>query len=1063
LRKLISYFVRNPLMGNTLMVLLLLSGVFGYFQLHSSLYPELDPRLITIQTVFPGASPQEIEEGIVNKIEQNLIGISGIEHVTSHAYENAGIVSVELSDGIDDKLLLQEVNNAVSQINSFPAQMEKPVIALAEFQSFAMDFALTSTGSLFDLKTKALEIKSALLALGEISKIELIGMPKEQFEISLQEEALRRFNVSFAEIESATRQTNIDITGGMIKTDEKDFLIRAKNKGKTVVELENIIIKSSPNGGSISLKTVADVKKKWEENTQLVYFDGRAAIQFRIRNTIQEDVLVITEKLTEFIANFNQKHQVFQITIIKDGSDELKERLQLLSKNGFYGFILVVIMLALFLHWRLAFWVGWAIPICFCGMTFWAVYAGVTINLFALFGMIIVIGILVDDGIVIAENIYQKYEQGLSPEKAAIEGTVEMFPAIFGSILTTIIGFSSIFFVDGIMGQFGLDLALVVIISLIFSLIECTLILPAHIAHSKALKEGIEASNFFKKGFDSLLQFLKNRLYQPVLKLTLQFPLPVLAFCIVLLIITIGAYQGGVIRSTFFPNMPVERFFVDVKMPSGTSQSITASVLKKIEEEAVELNQEIKERQKIGNRDMFTDIIRQIGPSNTEGKLTVYILAAEERGNITARDLSGQLRDRVQLDRPVEQIQFWVRSGFGKPVDISLSHTNNQILDKAVDYLEKELKKIQELRDVNADNQKGLEEIIISLKPKGIALGFQLADVMQQIRAGFFGKEVQRLQKGEEEIKVWLRYDKSNRASSSFLSKMKIKGIDNLLVPLEEIADFSIENSITKITHYDNQRSVSVTAEIADSRVSVSQIMDAITTTIVPKLMQQFPATTISYKGEQREQDKTLSTVISSVMMMLLVIFFIIIFIFRSILQAVIVFCILPFGLVGIGLGHYLMDLPISMISLLGLGALLGILVNDALVFLITFNEKIKANIPVEQAILETGIIRFRPILLTSLTTIIGLGPILLEKSLGAQMLIPMAVSVAYGLLIVTVIVLLLIPCFLILTHRIREIILKNYNNLQGGDNVEIAIVGGYFLGIALLIAIFYLAWIIVI
>ncbi len=1006
-------------MGNTLMFFLFIIGFFGLMNLKSSLLPEVDPRMITIELVYPGSSPEEIEEGVITKVEENLKGLDGIERTSSISFENAGFVTIEVLKGFDTDLVLRDVKNAVDQINSFPVDMERPVIAKVEFLSFAAVFSLSGDVDLRQLKEVSRRVEKELLTFDDISKIEISGFPEEEIEISFRESDLRRYNLTFDQTLMSVRSSNLEVTGGKIKSEQEELLIRAKNKKYFADELREIIVKNNPDGGLIRLHQVADIKDQWEDVPSRSYLNGDPAVIFTIQNTIKEDVLKITEHLRQYIVDFNQQNTSVKATMVRDGSEALNERINLLVENGLLGFVLVVLILALFLDWRLAFWVGLAIPTSFAGMLIFAGYFDVTINLFSLFGMIIVIGILVDDGIVIAENIYQKYEEGLEPMEAALEGTWEMFPAVFGAIITTIVGFSSTFFLDGSMGQFGRDLAVVVIICLVFSLVEGALILPAHVAHSKALKNRDAKPNIILRGFNKILIWVRKKTYRPLLNFAINYPLPMVAICIVSMAITVGAYQGGVIRNTFFPNLASERFFVDLKMPAGTRVEDTEAILKRIEVAANDMNAKYRD-QRFEGKDLILDVVKKIGSNANEGDITFYLMATEERGDLTARDLSSELRDRVGEVYEAEYLKYWVRGAFGKPVDISILGSNPEELVQVTAEIQKALNQMPDLRDVVTNNAKGLKEINLELTPKAYNLGFTLGEVIRQVRQGFFGGEIQKLQRGEDEVKVWVRYQLEDRSDLSDLEKMYIRSPQGLSVPLGELATFSIDRGITAVHHLDGQREIRIEAEIANSRVSVSGILGKVQDEIVPPILEKYPSVKVDYNGESREQEKTMSTLKSSLAMVFLIIFFIMVITFKSVSQALIVFVVIPFGMIGIGMGHYLMDLPVSMISMLGLGALIGILVNDALVFVTTFNDKIKAGDSFDDALYKTGISRFRPIVLTSITTIVGLGPIILEKSLGAQMLIPMAVAVAFGLLIVTVIILAMIPSLLKISNDIK-------------------------------------------
>lgn len=1007
-------------MGNTLMALIFVLGYFGFSSIKTTLLPEIEFRIITIQVIYPGSSPSEIEEGVVTKIEEKLKSISGIERTTSTSSENFGLVTIEVLKGFNVDLVLRDVKNAVDGISSFPLGIEPPIIEKQEYEGFAINFSLTGTSDLRTLKAFSREVENDLLAIDGISKVDVRGFPEEEIEISFRAADLRKYNLTFDQAVRQISGTNLEVTGGKIKAPTEELLIRARNKGYLAEELRDIIIQRSPSGGNIRLSQVADIKDQWEDVPTRSYINGEAAVVVIVQNTLQEDMLEVTEKVRQYVAAFNQKHTVVKATVIEDASEPLNDRIRLMVDNGMVGFLLVIILLAFFLNWRLAFWVAIAIPISFAGMFIFAGMLGVTINMMSLFGMIIVVGILVDDGIVIAENIYQKFENGMPPMEAAVKGTMEVLPAIFAAIITTVIAFSGFFFVDGSLGEFGIELAIVVIISLAFSLVEGTFILPAHVAYSKALQRKETQPNVLLKWLNSGMDFLRDTAYRPLLAFTMRHSLPMIAICVAGLIMTIGAFQGGFIRSTFFPTVPSERFTVELRLPAGARESSTMAVLDRIEKTAWELDARYSDSLFQGERPLFVKIEKSIGPATNQGVITVSLIGNEFRENLTARDLTSILRDAVGPVYEAESLQFRIRSAFGKPVDLSILGNNYQELEKASIEITEQLRTLSDLRDVTNNNKEGLKEISIQLKPKAENLGLSLAEVIRQVRQGFFGAEVQRLQRGVDEVKVWVRYELEDRTDLSNLADMRIRTASGLAVPLAELANFSIERGVISIEHLNGQREVNIEAEIVDDNVSVSGVQATIQNVILPPILNKYPSVSIEYGGESREQAKTMSTLLSTIAMIFLGMFFVILLTFKSISQTIIIFVIIPFGFIGIGLGHYLMDKPLSMVSLLGFTALIGILVNDALVFVTTFNDKIKEGKPFDQALHETGMSRFRPIILTSVTTIAGLAPILLEKSQGAQLLIPMAISVAFGLLVVTVIILALIPALLNVSNGIK-------------------------------------------
>ena len=1019
MQRIVEFFIKNETAGNLIMVLIFVGGIFGLLNMKTTFFPETESRFIAIQAVYPGASPEEIEEGIVLKIEDNLKGVTGIERVTSVSNENLGSVTVEVDRDYDTDLVLQDVKNAVDQISSFPARMEPPTVAKRENLSFAISFALSGDVDLRMLKKTARRVEDDLRAFDFLSKVELSGFPDEEIEISFRERDLQAYNMTFAEAAAAVGAANLEITGGTVKGDEEELLLRARNKEYYANEMRNIPVRTAPNGTVIALWQVADVRDKWADSPDRSYLNGEPSVVVTIQNTIAEDMLQITDAVKEYLEDFNATNTQVQATIIRDGSVTLNQRIALLRDNGLIGFALVLILLAMFLHWRLAFWVALAIPISFAGMFAVANLLGTTINVVSLFGMILVVGILVDDGIVIAENIYQKYEQGLGRMEAAIQGTMEVLPAVFAAILTTVIAFSIFFFIEGRLGDIFFDMATVVILSLVFSLVEGAIILPAHVAHSKALKAGATKAWAARK-LDDFMYWMRDTLYAPVLRFVMNYPLAGLVVPVAVMLITIGAMAGGVIRFTFFPVIPRDNITVSLRMPAGTRDYITEEVLRQIQLTAWDVNDKLSDEYYDGEQEPIEKIELKVGPNTYTGQLDISLLDGEARGDLTSREIGRRIREAHGEVFNAEQLTFGGATAFGKAVSISLLAEDAETLDNVAESLKSELATFAELKDVETNNQEGLREINIKLKPKAYYLGLNVRDVIAQVRAGFFGSEIQRLQRGLDEVKVWVRYDQSDRSSVGKLEDMRIRFADGREFPLREIATFEMERGISSINHLDGAREVKVEADIANDKVDVPVILTRIRENIMPQLLADNPSVSVLYEGQNREQQRSMESIQKIMPVIFILMFFVIALTFKSVTQAMAVFALIPFGLIGVGWGHWLRDAPISLFSVLGIIALVGVLVNDALVFVSAFNDNLKSGMPFRESLFEAGKSRFRPIVLTTVTTVAGLLPLIGEKSFQAQFLIPMAISVAFGLLFVTVIILLLLPSLLMIINHIK-------------------------------------------
>lgn len=1019
MRGIINYFIKNEIAANLLMFGLLILGAFGLLNMKSTFFPEVPSRVIQIQAVYPGASPEEVEEGIVSKIEENLKGVTGIERYTSTSSENLGAITVEVLQEYDTDLILQDVKNAVDQINSFPTGMEAPVIYKQEALGFAISFAVSGDVDLKTLKRFARNIEDDLLAIDGISKIQLSGFPDEEIEIAFREEDLRAYGMTFQEATRAIQVANLDITGGTIKSEDEELLVRARNKSYYAEGLRNIVLKANGNGGVVRLYEVANIRDQWEDSPERSYLNGKSSVVVTVQNTIEEDILFVVEEVKAYIEEFNTTNSDVQVSLIRDGSKNLIDRINLLTENGILGFLIVAILLAIFLHYRLAFWVALAIPISFAGMFLCAYLLGITINVISLFAMILVIGILVDDGIVIAESIYQEYENGVPPMKAALDGTMKVLPAVFAAIITTIIAFSTFFYIDGRLGDIFYEMSVVIILSLIFSLVEGAFILAAHVAHSRALNPERQR-NRVQRALTNLMFVLRDKLYAPLLRFSMRNSFLVFGLLTGILILCFGLVNGGFVKTTFFPIIEPDNVTVTLEMPSGTREGVTKKWLDEIETAAIRANEELSEKHFNGEQDAITRIEKNVNASPNKGSLNLTILEGEKRGELRARQIANAVRAQTPPIYEAEVLSFGSANTFGKPVSVALVGDDYKALDEAANRVKEELQNLTELTDVVDTNQEGLREINISLKDKALYLGLNLQEIVGQVRQGFFGSEVQRLQRGQDEVRVWVRYDENERSDISNLQDMRVRFADGREFPLSEIADLSIERGIISIRHLEGKREIQINADVSNDDVAVTEVLTLVKTEIVPEILKDYPTVSSVFEGQNREQEKTQKSLALAGPVILLMMFFCIALTFRSIGQTIMVLLIIPYGLIGVILGHLLMGIPISMFSVLGVIALVGILVNDSLVMVSTYNDLIKEGYQQLDAVYEAGLSRFRPILLTTLTTFAGLAPLLLETSLQAQFLIPMAVSVSFGLLAVTFAILVLLPGFLIALNRFK-------------------------------------------
>ncbi|MGJ5642717.1 efflux RND transporter permease subunit [Formosa sp. S-31] len=1038
MRKIVSYFIKHHVAVTVFILAFTVFGILGLMSLKSSFFPIVESKIITIQINYPGASPQEIEEGIVLQIEDNLKGLQGVDRVTSTSRENSGTITVEINKGENIDFMLLDVKNAVDRVPTFPTGMEPLVVAKNENVRETISFAISGKNvPLATLKQLGRQVENDLRGIEGISQVEVTGYPEEEIEIAVNENSLLAYNITFTEVADAIRNSNILVTGGNIKTDDEEFLIRANNRSYYSDELSNVVVRAFSDGKTVRLKDVAILRDRFSEIPNATYFNGNLSVNVSVTSTDSEDLISSADAVKSYIEHYNQTHNNVKLNIVRDLSVTLNQRTQLLVENAIVGMLLVLMFLALFLNTRLAFWVAFGLPISFLGMFIFASQFGVTINILSLFGMIIVIGILVDDGIVIAENIYQHFEDGKDPIEAATEGVMEMIPPVVSAIITTVLAFSTFLFLESRIGEFFSEVSIIVILTLVVSLIEALVILPAHLAHSKALQKPkadsgqpkSKAKQFFAKMRsinvygDRIMTFFRDKFYAPVLDFIFEFKILSLGIFIAILILTVGSIGGGIIGVTIFPNVASDRVSIELDMPNGTNVRVTDSIISLIEEKAYIANKELTDKYLNGtDKVLFENTIKHIN-SASSARLDINMLPGEERPDeINASLVANRVRELVGPVIGTERLIFGSGGNFGgSPVAVSLLSNNIEELKAAKVELKKVLESNPLLKDVADNDPAGIKEIRLKLKESAYLLGLDLSAVMRQIRGGFFGVQAQRFQRGQDEIKVWVRYDKENRTSINDLDDMRIVTPSGERVSLKDIATYSIARGDVAINHLEGRREIEVSADLKDPSTSATDILDDIKKDIIPVLKSKYPTISASYEGQNREATKLNRSLKSTGLVVILLIYITIAFTFRSLSQPLLLILLIPFSLTAVAWGHWLLGFPVNVLSLLGIIALIGIMVNDGLVLIGKFNSNLKAGLKLEDALKEAGKSRFRAIFLTSVTTIAGLAPLLLEKSRQAQFLKPMAISISFGIAYATILTLLVLPLFLSLSNTVKQ------------------------------------------
>ena len=1034
MNRIIDFFIRFPVWTNVLLFGVFLFGGLALSNLRYSTFPEISPNRITIQVLYPGASPEEVEEGVILKVEENLDGLDGIERVTSTSTENVGVVIVETISGADMDKVLTDVKNAVDRINSFPLGAEKPVVFEQKFRSQALSIVLFGETDLLTMKMRAEEMRDALLASPEISQVAISGYPGLEISIEVTEADLRRYQLTFDEIARRVQSENVNLSGGKFETADEEILIRAYGKEYLAAELGNLVLRGDAEGNLIRLQDVAKVREGWADSPDRSYYNDKTAVVLNISKTKEENVLKVADISKALVETFNDDNQVVQAKVLSDNTISLRQRIDLLINNGFMGLMLVMMSLSFFLNLRISFWVAIGIPFSFAGTFIVLNFVGITLNVISLFGMIIVIGILVDDAIVVSESIFSEFERGKKGLRAALDGAIVMVGPVTTSVMTTILAFMPFFFLDGFLGRFIWNMAAVVVAGLVFSLIESFFILPGHLAHSKGLHDHSKDSAL-RKRIEKIIHFLTHRMYAPSLKWALKHKWTTVTLPIATVFITIGLFSGGFIGFTFFPFIDGDTLPVNVSLVAGRQEADVDKILQRIEKVIWEVNEEMSAERDDGNQ-YILGIKRDIGRNDFgdrgshTGKLTLQLLDGEQR-RMDSFLIANRIRDAVGPVTEAQKISFGRASLFGKPVSVSLLGSNFQELRKAGNLLTAELEQFPTLRDVSLGSKEGRREIDITLKPRAYSLGLTLRDIAGQVRQGFFGQEIQRIQRNKDEVRVWVRYSPEDRSSLGFLDRMMIRTQSGAEYPFGELAEYTIKRGVTSISHLDKKRELTVEADLADASLDLPPILAEVREEVVPRVLSQVQGVDVSYEGQSRDQAKTGASFGRTFPLAFAGMFILLILVFRSYFQAVLIFGLIPFGVIGAFWGHGIQGIQVNTLSIYGILALTGIIVNDSIVLVDRINRNLRSGMKVFDAVYDSGVARLRPILLTTFTTSFGLAPLIFETSRQAQFLIPMAVSLAYGLMFGTFLILVVLPASFLIINQIRVTWMKLYHGIE--------------------------------
>ena len=1044
----IPKFIKNPVFGNILMVMFLITGLVGVKMMIRESFPQFDLDFVNITVAYPGADPAEVEESISRPIEDALEGISGVQRVFTVAREGVGIGVVEVNPKANADRVQREVKNKIDTINTFPARSEKPIISGFRFDDPVVNIAVWGDLPERQLKELARELRTDLLTLPGISRVNLTGIRDYQVSIEVSEARLRQYGLSFAEITAAIRRSSDNFPGGTLRTDEEDFTIRVIGRRYFARDFGNIVLRANSDGSQITLGEVAELVDSFDTDSTIHgLFNGHPSVNLAVLKARTEDAITIAERVEKFIAKERQSAPTtVHFSTWLDSSRLVSDRIDLLLKNGRYGLILVFFCLWMFLELRLSFWVTVGIGVSLSGALAIMAASGQSINLISLFALIMVLGIIVDDAIVVGEAIYVRRENGAGSQEAAIEGVREVIWPVLTAVLTSILAFTPLFFISGIMGKFIGVMPGPVIAALFISLFEALIILPVHLRHLPVPHTGkrsiFNIMGRIRDAVTSATDYFVAFIYSPFVDFCIRWRYATLATGVATILLTLGQVTGGKIKLIIFPEADSDYIHVRLELPGGTPISQTEEAARQVDTAWRATDAHFREQ--LGGKPLAIAVYANVGGTLALGDepevgdniadIFVELLPTEDR-NIHFRDILDVWREKTGVIPDAIAVQFLGFQG-GPPggnIQIDLTGAEEGQLVGAVNALKAHLATYDGVIEIGSDYKPGKQEIRVRRKPAAETLGITLAEIGKQLRAGFYGEEVSRIQRGADEVKIMVRYTEDERRSLAQIKHLRIRA-GGAEVPLETVAEIEMGPGFAKIRRENGRRKFTVTAETVRGANSEDVMRDLIKD-FLPQLATQYGIKAERGFESADRIDSMVSILVGAIVAMLLI-YLTMATIFHSYLQPAIIMFAIPFGLVGAIIGHLIYGMPMSMMTFFGMTALTGVVVNDAIVLIVAINERLAQGMPLFEAFREGGKRRFRAIVLTSLTTFAGLFPMLLEKSFQAQVLIPMALSIAFGVLFATIGTLLIIPCLLAVLNDVRCIIYALWN-LRWPDSRE--------------------------
>ena len=1042
--KLIAWFADNPIAANLMMLIFLSGGFISLATMHKEEFPNIEPGIVQVQVPYLGAAPEEVEEAVCIRIEEAIEGVSGLDRVSANALEGMCSVIIELLPDADMTTALNDIKGRVDAISTFPTETEKPIVSSLMFRGQTITLAVHGNTDEATLKLLAEEVRDDISALEGISQVSVSYARPWEISIEVSENTLRQYNLTMTQIAGAIRGASLDMPGGSIKTEGGEILLRSKGQAYRGHEYEDIVIVTRADGTSITLGEIAVVRDSFQEGFLKAKFNGEPAVSVMVFRVGKEDTITSAQSVRQYL---DKKRATLptglSLTIWMDESEALQRRISALTRNAYAGLALVLLILALFLRFKVAVWVAAGIPIAVLGAIWVFPFFGINISSLTVLAFILVLGIVVDDAIVVGERIYSHEKTEKNHRDAAIAGTAEVItPVVFG-VLTTIAAFLPILLIDGRMGSFFSVIGWVVLICLVFSILECILILPAHLSHRSTENymfsetRGVKTWIKFQEKFSGSLEWFASDVYRPTLEKTLEWRWVTWAVATAVLVTSIALIASGRVIFQFFPAVEGERIYATLTMPEGINVEFTEEAARQIEQAAFDTAKEVNADLGLeGDASIIETTFQSIGVKaarsngpvmQTSGgshlaEVVLDLVPIEDRPGWNTNRIADVWRAKTGSVTDAIELQFTTTTfQAGDAIAIQLKGRDIEQLRDAAVFLKAELSRYPGVMDLTDSFRAGKQEIKLDILPDAKPLGLTLNDLARQVRQAFYGEEAQRIQRGTDDVRVMVRYPEDERQSLGNLENMRIRTGDNVEVPFSTVAKVSFGSGFSSIKREDQQRVIDVRGDVNRNVITPEEVMAAVAKAICAPGTSlgsrenrcsnaNFPNVSFKISGEQEERNKALGSMVATVPLALMIIFALLAIPLKSYMQPLVIMSVIPFGAVGAIVGHFIMGWDLIWFSLLGIIALSGVVVNASLVLVDYINRQRREGVPIFEAVTNAGVVRFRPIILTSVTTFVGLVPLMTNDDPETFMFIPMAISLAFGVLFATAITLFLVP-----------------------------------------------------